>query len=807
MIPDYSLQRFAPPSFARALHPMSSGGALAIITTKPTAGSVALMPGLAFFDPVIGIDSSGTKTDNQVESRTIKVITEKEILWFDSKLMGTSRNRFRNAVNNEEAYALESLADGQVDMMVADAVFSPSQTSTPNMFVIISTTLEVFIFEDLSTGHCQWRLKWNLSDFILSHYQETSSNPLFAHSIASNNISQNEDDTAGEWIDMEDSIALKKLRLHCVDWSKSFGHGLSLIATGNELGELSIWSTTRFAKDLKLACIVTVSDTWIVSVKFSDRILLSNIADNLLFIMYVAAVTRQNAIIMCRCSVERKSSSLSSDILDVTVLSQQEVSPPGISRYSNLDWSSLSMFDDSAGPQILQLVAANVRYALMVTIDVKSSEISSSKHVNKIVMPVIGIIFERPTNAFAHRISNAVLVSCDGKVAPLFHDKKSALAEKISSLLEKRIEMFKLSLPAKDRPSNLEMRIYGIASSRTALLTTIMYTVVPGNVLRYPLTSKEWSRLAFIAANESISFSDIAECYSKSPEEFGPESMLWEVRTFALCSSSQSNYYRQAEQSWIEDALQTIKLKTSNTQQSRNGDSLDTRIIYMMYQSRSSLWRRMATGVYSWASSFYHNDEEKIKEISSAALVNERRTRTALACSIMLATIVKAKSDTSHSHEAGGDDLLSRQMIYGFAKYLHDMADKDDITTYVSKDSGIFNSFEYMISTTMSENENTGDKLMKCVACDSELTYIFNKETGECIGRCLKSHSWTLCSLTMIPLMGLHMRQCRFCGKWATGSATNDDQDQLQEDKITLFEQVIKECTVCVFCGDRFIVK
>ncbi|KAK9371255.1 hypothetical protein V1509DRAFT_614082 [Lipomyces kononenkoae] len=786
MIRDLKLDRHTPPSFYSGLR-WSPDGRLAVTCTKNTAGSTSILSGFELLTPVIAKqwwrqDNSDAKNG---EDKNLNLEYHSQVSWVEG-IRPRSR-RWNNCVKDDISDCTESNVDGATDVTVTDIVWSPVRTAATGacLLGVLTSSLDLAIFlppeNEADPSRRPWRVGWVLSNVIA----EIEKVPA-CH-----------DDDTEFGTPVGDKKILERLRIHSVDWSAAIGtpdehnRSISILATGNEHGEIYIWRVQEGSPPEVLGQ-TNLSTGWITSLKFSPPVQSKDQVDSIT--IYLAAATSDNHLYILPITIaDRMSISVTFD--------PPQLASSGPTSFSNIRWHPGS--NDT-----LLCVAVRPRRAVIIAIQPDKKTVTTISRSTFIFVPVVGILFQSPDPTR----TQITLVSMLGDIANIEYSiddikpPSDVLSARLLKILEARSKAYVAIQDQSHHIKTTDIRITGV-STDSLHNTTIMYTIFPADRLRYPITSQQWSRLAILNTSPAEQFWQTVEAQIKSRALIAPRAVYWGAKVTALSQSGET------ESEWVRRAVGIVENKISESR-SNNPEDLKA----MLFSSSTSCWRRILIGLYDWIMSF----GDAADELQKSAVENARNIRISLA-------VVILKQFLAIDRETRFTDTVSAQVAYNFARYVSFVAStsstgRQDLVNLavhvlrrlqaqgytVQEDIGnLQNEDQIMrdigISDVVSDIEQAGategrqDVEAKCGACGSLVELKFDNDVlkAVCRGR---GHVWETCSLTLLPLMDLHQRRCNLCGRKYVSSSFSSWGPE------GLIGHILQDGNICVFCGETLYV-
>ncbi|KAK9430489.1 hypothetical protein V1505DRAFT_370924 [Lipomyces doorenjongii] len=791
MIPDLKLDRHMPPSFYSGLQ-WSPDGRLAVTCTKNTAGSTSILSGFELLTPVIA--KQWRKQDNNdqrngEENKNIKLEYHSEVSWAEG-IRPRSR-RWKNCVRDDISNITESNADGATDVTITDIIWSPLRTSITGgcLLAVLTSSLDAVIFippeNEADISRRPWRIGWVLSNII----------------GGIENVPPSVDDDAEFGTPVGDKKVLERLRIHSIAWSAAIGtldehnRAMSVLATGNEHGEIYLWRVQEGSLPEILGT-VALSTGWITNLKFSPPVQSKTQCGSIT--IYLAATTSGNELYIIPIHTTSGTS------IAVRFDPSHLVSS-GPTSFNNITWHPQSN-------DILLCVAVRPRRAVLTTVQPDINAFKAISRSQSIFVPAVGVLFQSPDPTR----TQITILSMLGDVATIeycidnVNPPLDVLSARLIKILEARSRAYLAIQDPIDHVKTTDTRITGV-STDTFQNATIMYTITPANRLRYPITSQQWSRLAFVNTAPVDQFWELVEAEIKAGHSISPRAVFWGAKIASLSQSGET------EEEWVRKSLAIVENKVVSESSSNNPVDLKT----MMYSSASSIWRRILTCLYDWALSFGIGTEEQ----KNAAVENILQIRICLSQVILRQFLTIDK-------ELRSTDPVSAGVVYQFARYLAIVAAKSvngrqDLVNLAVRVLRRIQAHGYAVQEEIGNLQKEEDQIMrdigisgvvsdtdedgvtnrpqeceieaKCVACGSLVEVKFDNDavTAVCHGR---GHVWETCSLTLLPLMDLHQRRCNLCSrKYMSKSYPSSSQDGL-------IGQILQASEVCVFCGETVYV-
>ncbi|KAK9313589.1 hypothetical protein V1522DRAFT_410325 [Lipomyces starkeyi] len=792
MIPDLKLDRHMPPSFYSGLQ-WSPDGRLAVTCTKNTAGSTSILSGFELLTPVIAKQwrkQDNNDQRNRVENKNVKLEYHSEVSWAEG-IRPRSR-RWKNCVRDDISNITESNADGATDVTITDIIWSPLRTSITGgcLLAVLTSSLDAVIFippdNEADIARRPWRIGWILSN-IIGEIE---------------NVPPSVDDDAEFGTPVGDKKVLERLRIHSIAWSAAIGtlddhnRAMSILATGNEHGEIYLWRVQEDSLPEILGTAV-LSTGWITSLKFSPPVQSKTQCDSIT--IHLAATTSGNELYILPIHTT------SSTSIAVRFDPSQFVSS-GPTSFNNITWHSQSN-------DILLCVAVRPRRVVLTTVQLDNYAFTTISRSTSIFVPAVGVLFQSPDPTR----TQITILSMLGDVATIeycvddINPPPDVLSARLIKILEARSRAYLAIQDPIDHVKTTDTRITGV-STDSFQNATIMYTITPANRLRYPITSQQWSRLAFVNTDPADQFWEIVEAEIKSGHSISPRAVFWGAKIASLSQSGET------EEEWVRKALAIVENKVVSESSGGNPTDLKT----MIFSSAASFWRRILTCLYDWALSFGVGTEEQ----KNAALENVLQIRISL-------SVVILKQFLTIDNELRSTDPVSARVVYQFARYLafvaarsatgrqdlvnlafrvlqriqvHGYAVQEEFGNLQKEEDQIMRDIGISgVISDIDEDGATNDKPdeceieAKCVACGSLVEVKFDNDVlmAVCHGR---GHVWETCSLTLLPLMDLHQRRCNLCSrKYVSKSYPSSSQDGL-------IGLILQASDVCVFCGETLYV-
>ncbi|KAK9237675.1 hypothetical protein V1525DRAFT_403455 [Lipomyces kononenkoae] len=791
MIPDLKLDRHMPPSFYSGLR-WSPDGRLAVTCTKNAAGSTSILSGFELLTPVIA--KQWWKQDNgdarNGEDKNGNLEYHSQVSWVEG-IRPRSR-RWHNCVHDEISDPTESNVDGATDITVTDIVWSPLRTSTAGgcLLAVLTSSLDVAIFlppeNEADLSRRPWRIGWILNNIIAEI----------------ENVPACQDDDTEFGTAVGDKKILERLRIHSVDWSAAIStpdkrnKSMSILAIGNEHGEIYLWRVQEGSPPAILGQ-TNLSTGWITSLKFSPPVQSKTQLDSVT--IYLAAATSDNDLYILPIYTAARTP------ISITFSPPQLVAS-GLTSFSNITWHPESN-------ETLLCVAVRPRRVVITAVQSDKKTFTTVSRSTSIVVPVVGVLFQSPDPIR----TQITLLSMLGDVANIEYtiDEINPPSDVLSARLVKIVEARSKAYLAIQDPihhiKTTDIRITGV-STDSLHNATIMYTIMPADRLRYPITSQQWSRLAVLNTSPAERFWEIVEAQIKSHQLIAPRAVYWGAKVTALSQSGET------ESEWVRRAVGTVEKTIASEASIDNPEDLKA----MLSSCTKSCWRRVLTGLYQWALSFGDTTEE----LQKAAAENVREIRISLA-------VVILKQFLTIDREIRSTDTVSARVVYQFARYIsfvastsatgrQDLVDlavhvlrrlqaqryavQEEMGNLLKEEDQIMR--DIGISGVVSDVEEGGatngrheEKEMeaKCLACGSLVELKFDNDILKAVCRG-PGHIWETCSLTLLPLMDLHQRRCNLCGrKYISKSYSSWGPEGL-------IGCILQAGDICLFCGETMYV-
>ncbi|KAK9373614.1 uncharacterized protein V1513DRAFT_448683 [Lipomyces chichibuensis] len=686
----------------------------------------------------------------------------------------------------------ESNADGATDVTITDIIWSPLRTSITGgcLLAVLTSSLDAVIFippeNEADISKRPWRIGWILSN-IIGEIE---------------NVSPSVDDDAEFGTPVGDKKVLERLRIHSIAWSAAVGtldehnRAMSILATGNEHGEIYLWRVQEGSLPEILGTAV-LSTGWITSLKFSPPVQSKTQCGSIT--IHLAATTSCNELYIL--PIHTTSSTSIAVRFDPSHLVSS-----GPTSFNNITWHSQSN-------DILLCVAVRPRKVVLTTVQLDKNAFTTISRPTSIFVPAVGVLFQSPDPTR----TQITILSMLGDVTTIeyciddINPPPDVLSARLIKILEARSRAYLAIQDPIDHVKTTDTRITGM-STDSFQNATIMYTIAPANRLRYPITSQQWSRLAFVNTAPANQFWETVETEVRTGHSISPRAVLWGAKVASLSQSG------EIEEEWVRKALAIVENKVVSESSSSNPVDLRT----MMYSSAASFWRRILTCLYDWALSFGIGTEEQ----RNAAQENVLQIRICF-------SVVILKQFLTIDKELRSADAVSARVVYQFARYLAFVAEKSvtgrqDLVNLAVRVLRRLKAHGYAVQEEISSFQKEEDQIMrdigisgvvsdteeveatndspqkceieaKCAACGSLVEVKFDNDTvmAVCKGR---GHVWETCSLTLLPLMDLHQRRCNLCSrKYVSKSYLSSSRDGL-------IGLILQTSDVCVFCGDTLCV-
>ncbi|KAK7202486.1 hypothetical protein BZA70DRAFT_285902 [Myxozyma melibiosi] len=769
MISDVTIERHLPPSFFGGIALSNDGN---IITSCFRAsGGVIRTPGIQTISPVVGKVWKSTTSSGQsgLSEETTSTVTGKlaelhgavpdfdlSSVWLDSAVLGIDR-KWINALDGVDTMDTDSLSDGLGFDVPTDMVSSPLRTYTAarSVLAILWTKLEVSIICPAAAESRQQTVSWKLSETI-ARLEKLSYDP------------------GDDRVYVTSRTTLERLRLHSIDWSTNLGtltknnFAFSLLATGNEHGELCLWHLHPTSGPQQLAAILISESSWITLVKFSPPTADPSSPDNVT--IYITAATSHNELYLLPVHVSNCSTEPTIQI-DTPLLLCEKFS----SAITHLHWCK-------GVNGILIALASSPRHTRIVGFKV-------NKHDARNLVSVKPDIFTPIVGARSNWINtdSAVcteLVSATGQTVTVRYDYESGTASIVDelehpSLIAQQIAFktrtYSSSTFAEISPSLIEMRVYGSAVDQFGI-AACLYTLSPSDRLRYPIISNQSSHIAFAYDMDLTTFWDTVERSFGNGDLFSPRAVFWAAKLSAF----NAKVSLENERKWIASSIEVVSRKLESCP-SALSDENSLRRFYLY--SYSPLWRRVLNILYSWSKSASTEDADAA-DIQQSQRQNLLAIRSEFAVAVLSHFLQMGKNGSEM-------DISSRRVLHYHSQFL-------SLAISICDGAPILwpETLTHYQQTIGSPNTDIG---FICVACEGLIEIQFQANRGDefCVGVCRKmGHRWAICPITFTPLMSLHQRKCNFCGGKAVAA------DFFAEESESFAAGVLRVCDTCLYCGN-----
>ncbi|KAK9480242.1 hypothetical protein V1514DRAFT_350475 [Lipomyces japonicus] len=793
MIPDILLDRHstaAPYNCAR----WSNDGRLAITcASSKHAGSGLNNTGIEILTPVVAREWT---VNGQP---THKVEYKSSITWLDIDSTAFWINATKNDFNNET----ESISEGQSIISITDLAWSPIRTSIRGgpLLAVLLSTLEVIIFvsskNEKSSSTDRWKQLFKL-------------NLAVAKSL---NISINNNDK--QQLLIEEKEKVQRLRIHSIAWSDAFyglqdsqGRTLSILATGHEDGSIYLW---RIYEEVGAGITGSqkISEGWITNIKFSAVIGVENPQEETRT-CFMLISTSINELFFCPMIISNSSVSLGVP---------QLVKKKSKKAISHLNWARSLPENGLIG------VATMVNHAIVVNVVVVNSDFTVNVHEERtgLIVPIVGSNF----NAIPDGIL-ITLISHTGEIKSLTYPPRalstdaSLIARKISNLLESRVKNYYSPFPDEnEETTEADIRIASYDSD-VFLNPFILYSILPANSYYYPVSSTDWSRIIlYYSFTEETTFENLFNRYNQIKRSaVSPRTILWCAKLAAVSQKEES------EIQWVIAAISYLKSLLPSD------DIFQKFKANFLVDSRIGFTRRLLYSFNNWALSF--SGEQALDGDARSRIIKDmydscRHSRVEIA-SLVLQIFLDMKS---------GCDEYSGKIAYQYARFLRlgshkRVADFDWLTGLSRRTFEKLKQFGYPVDDELSDarlieknrmldvgisgvveeseaavalDDTDRDKECKCIACGSDVEIRMDLDAPEeFIAVCrTNGHTWGVCSITLLPVMGLHQRRCSLCSQTAISreSITNSIGTPVHG---SVLDKLLHDNVICVYCGEEFYV-
>ncbi|KAK9448264.1 uncharacterized protein V1518DRAFT_418476 [Limtongia smithiae] len=812
MIPDLRFSKHMTPAFHGSVS-WSPEGPLVVTCMKRQGGGSGTVSGINLLSFAVGshwgrslTDGQSTASDQIGESdKTTKSKWKAEyvyeITWLDASLV-RERQWLQSDVKED---VVISIADRSTDLIILQMEWSPLRTTAArnSVLALLITPLDVVLMVPPKRGNISsgpYTVGWVLSEII---YSLEGSPTNYANKT------------------------LLKMRLHSMDWSASCGpvspdnSVFSLLATGNENGEIYLWSADGENTPQLLETITVYEHTWITGLKFSPVV---RDGDNAR--VFIAVYTSKRSVHI-----------VTLDISEITTSSPKvmaAVPAECIVTSSRAEFTSLVWIPRAAAT--FYCIATVPGFATLLTVEGSGAANTMLEFPTGIYAPVSGAIVAYEAEEDAHvvtlisaggALNSAKIHASDGRVVPFYDAPNMTFAKQ----LESRKQLYLSTSPATAPVSAVETRVVGFSHDAYGG-AAMLYTLTPADRPRYPIVSQQTSRLMFIpntAAGAQDAFWDaVLRKYAKGDGQMSPRAMLWCAQMQAAAAGGVSAVV------WVLQALDTVHARL----QTVSGNVVATWVEDMrtrMWFSESALWERVLASLYDWALSLLENKDDK-EDAAAAVTASSNMMHSHESNSTMDPAIAAVTAATANR----GDELdricglrVTNQLYtrVGLATAIVNagISDTDPPILDMPSCQVLYQHAQYLVHVAPRVGEVEGQRLkelaqsaldrirshgvvhggeeeaeVKCVACGGFVEVIFDQESpGGCIGMCRDTgHKWEVCALTLLPLMAMNQRHCSLC----TVTAIAVGKDGVATVEGSLLERILRTVTICPFCGDLFYI-